>query len=178
MTNLLWLLIFVVIGLVVLGFPVRLIACVFSAKTRQQVRRRWFLHTVWGLFTLFIVVAVSVPDYSDYTVRARVSEGFAIGARTKTAVSEFWLQNGRFPSNNTEVGIEQSPNSRYVQNLTVDEGGKVTVTFTNDDVLSSDARGRTIVFTPESVENEVKWYCTGGTMPYRYRPANCRPDKR
>ena len=35
---------------------------------------------------LGILLAIAIPAYSDYTIRARVSEGLNVAAATKTAV--------------------------------------------------------------------------------------------
>lgn len=79
-----------------------------------------------------ILAAVAVPQYQQYTVRSQVTEGLAMAAEFKTAVSEFYSARGTAPADNTAVGLEVATNytGNYVTQILVD-GGDIQVTFGN-----------------------------------------------
>ena len=52
-----------------------------------------------------ILAAIAIPQYAEYTNRARVSEGLQLAAGAKTAVSEFYSANNAYPSSNPEAGL-------------------------------------------------------------------------
>jgi len=119
-----------------------------------------------------ILAAVAIPAYSDYTIRAKVTEGVGMAAAAKTAVSEYRLSKAGFPSTNASAGISTTISSPYVSSLTVGAGGIITVTFTA--TASSEIAAETLIFTPSFASATVQWTCTGGTLDLKYRPANCR----
>ena len=63
-----------------------------------------------------ILAAIAIPAYQDYTIRAQVSEGLNLSAGAKAAVTEFFQDQGAFPANNVEAGIETPGNilGKYV----------------------------------------------------------------
>ncbi len=44
-----------------------------------------------------ILAAIAIPAYQNYTIRAQVTEGLSLAAGWKTAISEYYAQNGAFP---------------------------------------------------------------------------------
>ena len=44
-----------------------------------------------------ILAAIAIPAYSDYTIRAQVSEGLNLSSGAKAAVTEFFQDQGAFP---------------------------------------------------------------------------------
>ncbi len=163
------------VALVVLGLFARLIACLFSAKSRRTVRRHWLLHTLWGLVAVLIVPVVLIPANCDYSTRAKVSEGFALAAEAKTAVTEFWVEHGSLPASNEEAGISRTISSQYVDAVVISEEGVITVRYVRTDLLPDHVRGRTIVTRPVIINGKLEWDCTGGDVPAKERPVQCRP---
>ncbi|MGC8731956.1 MAG: pilin, partial [Halothiobacillaceae bacterium] len=45
-----------------------------------------------------ILAAIALPQYRDYIVRARVTEGINLASSVKAAVAEYWATNGSFIS--------------------------------------------------------------------------------
>ncbi|HFB5975759.1 TPA: pilin [Neisseria gonorrhoeae] len=56
-----------------------------------------------------ILAAVALPAYQDYTARAQVSEAILLAEGQKSAVTEYYLNNGKWPENNTSAGVASPP---------------------------------------------------------------------
>ena len=121
-----------------------------------------------------ILAAVAIPAYSDYTARAKVSDGVSLANGAKTAITENLLLND--PANGglsfasgstTNLSI---PASENVDIVAVDAGGTITVTF--DTTVVDPAA--TMTFVPNETAGGVSWDCTGGTLASNLRPSNCR----
>ncbi len=52
-----------------------------------------------------ILAAIAIPAYQDYTKRAHVAEGMTLAGGSKTAIAEFYMSNGVFPSTNASAGL-------------------------------------------------------------------------
>ncbi|ENT1737493.1 pilin, partial [Neisseria gonorrhoeae] len=50
-----------------------------------------------------ILAAVALPAYQDYTARAQVSEAILLAEGQKSAVTEYYLNNGIWPENNGDA---------------------------------------------------------------------------
>ena len=118
-----------------------------------------------------ILAAVAIPDYQDYTIRAKVSEGIGLAAAAKTSVSEFRLSSNAMPTGNSSAGISTNITSQYVTGVQVGANGVITVGLNQASV----GTGGSIVFTPTFNNSTVDWGCTAGsTVLDKYLPANCR----
>ncbi|EOF8874306.1 pilin [Neisseria gonorrhoeae] len=53
-----------------------------------------------------ILAAVALPAYQDYTARAQVSEAILLAEGQKSAVTEYYLNNGKWPKDNDEAGTD------------------------------------------------------------------------
>ena len=78
-----------------------------------------------------ILAAVAIPAYSDYTIKARVSEGAAMSGAAKTAVDIYFSENGTLngADTNSLVNISSagSYSAEYVSAVTVGTGGEITI---------------------------------------------------
>jgi type IV pilus assembly protein PilA len=119
-----------------------------------------------------ILAAIALPAYEDYTKRAYVSDGINLVTLVRTAVSEHYVSENVWPTNNLEVGISASTdiNGNSVKGVAVNQS-LITITY-NNKVLDDG----TITFRA-NVQNGavINWVCTGGTVPMNYRPPVCRP---
>ena len=125
---------------------------------------------------LGILLAIAIPAYSDYTVRARVSEGLNVSAAAKAAVSETRLSNGAWPSSNITAGLPRSISSTYVASLEVGASGTILITYeTGTNKIPELGTNNTLQLTPSFNGNTVRWECTNTTgVEPRFRPARCR----
>lgn len=123
-----------------------------------------------------ILAALALPAYQDYAIRAKVSEGLGLFSATKSSVVESYTANGTLPTSNAAAGLAPaaSISGGAVQSVTVGAGAEVTILFNNTLGGSPTANNTTIAFTPTLSDNGFVWTCTGGTLPDKYRPANCR----
>ena len=127
-----------------------------------------------------ILAAIALPAYQDYTVRAKVSEIMVIASKDKTSISEFFISRGEMPADSDEAGIQDSTSgalqSTYLSDVVYEFDDSLTarVSYTATNLVDS-ANGEDIVF--EGIgdnETGVQWTCSQGTMPKKYRAANCR----
>ena len=125
---------------------------------------------------LGILLAIAIPAYSDYTVRARVSEGLNVATATKTGVSETRLSTGTFPTTNAEAGVSLTISSTYVTSLTVGTAGTILITYNNGaNKIPELGAGNSLVLVPTFTNGTVRWECDTGSVVTKFRPARCRP---
>jgi type IV pilus assembly protein PilA len=122
-----------------------------------------------------ILAAIAIPAYQDYTVRARVSEGFSLAVSAKTLV----IENAGNGNTNLAAGFIAPTPTGDVASVNVDgTNGQITITYQSAVPASTlifeplDNSGALVPGTPPV--GRVTWRCTGGTLNGRYRPANCR----
>lgn len=131
-----------------------------------------------------ILAAIAIPAYSDYTIRAQVSEGMNLSAAAKAATTEFYQDQGVFPANNTQAGLAANTeiSGNYVSQVTVGTGaaGRIVVTYSNTAPFTANAsiNGALLELSPVTSAGSVSWTCqarTGvlSTSP-QWLPAACR----
>ncbi|MGE9781048.1 pilin, partial [Neisseria gonorrhoeae] len=71
-----------------------------------------------------ILAAVALPAYQDYTARAQVSEAILLAEGQKSAVAGYYLNNGKWPKDNTSAGVASASKiiGKYVKSVTVANG--------------------------------------------------------
>ncbi len=122
-----------------------------------------------------ILAAIAIPAYQDYTIRAQVSEGLSLASGGKTAIAEFWQDNGSWPGNNFAAGLSSpaSISGKYVQSLTI-SGAQISVVFGNQANASLVGAGNLILTATGNASSSVEWSCTGSTLPGKWLPSICR----
>ena len=122
-----------------------------------------------------ILAAVAIPAYQDYTIRAKVSDVLVVASAARTSVAEFYLSTGDMPSSTNAAGIStDAAQSQYISAIgfaTSNGGTELTYTLTG---LGPDANNTTFIYQVYGGTAGVTVDCTGGTLPAKYRPANCR----
>ena len=122
-----------------------------------------------------ILAAIAIPAYSDYTIRAQVSEGITLAGGAKAAVSEFVMDTGRFPSDNATAGIAQAASISGKYTTSVENtDGVLEITYGGTDGHPN-IGGATLNLSARTSTGSVVWACpTSGTVQPKYRPATCR----
>ncbi|HEZ1361163.1 TPA: pilin [Neisseria meningitidis] len=106
-----------------------------------------------------ILAAVALPAYQDYTARAQVSEAILLAEGQKSAVTEYYLNHGIWPANNTSAGVASSTDikGKYVQSVTV-ANGVVTAQMASSGV-NKEIQGRKLSLWAKRQNGSVKWFC-------------------
>jgi len=123
-----------------------------------------------------ILAAIAIPAYQDYTIRAQVSEGLNLSGGAKAAVTEYYQDQGTFPTSNAEAGLEAAANitGKYVATVTVVDPGLIQVAYGGPDV-NANINGAVLTMTPTNQGGSVSWACTGdATLVAKWLPAACR----
>ena len=127
---------------------------------------------------LGILLAIAIPTYQYYTIRARMSEGIAALSAAKLAVAEFRLSEGSFPTSRAAAGFD-TPDTQYISNISVDDGILATpVIIAEMDETETRAPGDIdIVLVPSFSGNAVVWQCGylgAHAAQARFLPSSCR----
>ncbi len=124
---------------------------------------------------LGILMAIAIPAYQDYTVRAKISEGMNLAGAAKLAVAETRQTRGSFQAaQNASYGLPTAASIRgnNVASVTIGAAGIITIAYSND----SNIQGSDLILTPTlGTQGSVSWTCTGGSVLAKFRPSNCRP---
>ncbi|MCL6071619.1 pilin [Neisseria meningitidis] len=107
-----------------------------------------------------ILAAVALPAYQDYTARAQVSEAILLAEGQKSAVTEYYLNHGEWPKNNTSAGVASTPSDikgKYVKEVTV-ANGVITATMLSSGV-NKEIQGKKLSLWAKRQDGSVKWFC-------------------
>ncbi|HEZ4112693.1 TPA: pilin [Neisseria meningitidis] len=107
-----------------------------------------------------ILAAVALPAYQDYTARAQVSEAILLAEGQKSAVTEYYLNHGEWPGNNTSAGVASTPSDikgKYVQKVEVAKG-VITATMLSSGV-NKEIQGKKLSLWAKRQDGSVKWFC-------------------
>lgn len=138
---------------------------------------------------------MALPAYQNYTVKAKMSEVVLAASACRTTITEVaqTTTSSTLPDANN-WGCEQNADgtdgapTKYVESITTDNTGVITVKTTTAADLPTDAQGKSITLTPYTDENTAltnddageviyKWVCgpasTDG-VPNTYLPGSCQ----
>ncbi|HEZ5418461.1 TPA: pilin [Neisseria meningitidis] len=106
-----------------------------------------------------ILAAVALPAYQDYTARAQVSEAILLAEGQKSAVTEYYLNHGIWPGDNSSAGVATSSKikGKYVKEVTV-ANGVVTATMLSSGV-NKEIQGKKLSLWAKRQNGSVKWFC-------------------
>ena len=129
-----------------------------------------------------ILVALAVPAYQDYTIRAKVGECINAAAVPKLQISEYYETVGNFPADVNEAGIVNSGLSQYCLGYTAYvPSTNVNAVFEIDiNEAAVGTKGGTL--QPEMLGSSnagggVDWHCSRGATlagDLKYLPSTCR----
>ncbi|EMU3517265.1 pilin [Neisseria gonorrhoeae] len=91
--------------------------------------------------------------------RAQVSEAILLAEGQKSAVTEYYLNNGTWPANNGDAGVASASEikGKYVESVTV-EKGVVTATM-NPSGVNKEIQGKRLSLWAKRQAGSVKWFC-------------------
>lgn len=134
------------------------------------------VHRGFTLIELMIViailstlVAIAMPAYQNYSIRAKNSECLNLATAAKIAVGEGMHVLAEFSADGTAYG--NSGDTRYCASITIDDDGIITATTrgTSGDPLAI------FELTPERNAAAITWTCREtNSAPTSQLPAKCR----
>ncbi|EMS4326097.1 pilin, partial [Neisseria gonorrhoeae] len=123
--------------------------------------------------------------------RAQVSEAILLAEGQKSAVTEYYLNHGEWPENNTSAGVASASDikGKYVKEVKV-EKGVVTATMASSNV-NKEIQGKKLSLWAKRENGSVKWFCgqpvkrdannndtvaadNGGKIDTKHLPSTCR----
>ncbi|HGT1989858.1 TPA: pilin, partial [Neisseria gonorrhoeae] len=127
--------------------------------------------------------------------RAQVSEAILLAEGQKSAVTEYYLNNGKWPADNGAAGVASASDikGKYVKEVKV-ENGVVTATMKSDGV-NKEIKGKRLSLWGRREAGSVKWFCgqpvkrakaddandtvaadTAGKIETKHLPSTCRDE--
>ncbi|MBW3938855.1 prepilin-type N-terminal cleavage/methylation domain-containing protein [Neisseria meningitidis] len=142
-----------------------------------------------------ILAAVALPAYQDYTARAQVSEAILLAEGQKSAVTEYYLNHGEWPGNNSSAGVASASDikGKYVEKVEVAKG--VVTAEMKSTGVNNEIKGKKLSLWAKRQDGSVKWFCgqpvtrdanntaddavkadtgTNGKIDTKHLPSTCR----
>ncbi|EMR8545232.1 pilin, partial [Neisseria gonorrhoeae] len=91
--------------------------------------------------------------------RAQVSEAILLAEGQKSAVTEYYLNHGKWPANNGDAGVASASDikGKYVESVTV-TNGVVTAKMASTGV-NKEIKGKKLSLWAKRQDGSVKWFC-------------------
>ncbi|ENY1235315.1 pilin, partial [Neisseria gonorrhoeae] len=91
--------------------------------------------------------------------RAQVSEAILLAEGQKSAVTEYYLNHGIWPENNTSAGVASASDikGKYVESVTVANG--VVTAKMKPSGVNKEIQGKRLSLWAKRENGSVKWFC-------------------
>ncbi|HFB8579991.1 TPA: pilin, partial [Neisseria gonorrhoeae] len=91
--------------------------------------------------------------------RAQVSEAILLAEGQKSAVTEYYLNNGEWPKDNTSAGVASASDikGKYVKSVTVAKG--VVTAQMNSSGVNKEIKDKRLSLWAKRQDGSVKWFC-------------------
>ncbi|EMS5464608.1 pilin, partial [Neisseria gonorrhoeae] len=91
--------------------------------------------------------------------RAQVSEAILLAEGQKSAVTEYYLNHGKWPSDNSAAGVANPTEikGKYVESVTVEKG--VVTAKMKPSGVNKEIQGKKLSLWAKRENGSVKWFC-------------------
>ncbi|EMU5249102.1 pilin [Neisseria gonorrhoeae] len=91
--------------------------------------------------------------------RAQVSEAILLAEGQKSAVTEYYLNHGKWPENNDSAGVASASKiiGKYVKSVTVANG--VVTAQMNPSGVNNEIKDKRLSLWAKREDGSVKWFC-------------------
>lgn len=114
------------------------------------------------------LTAIAIPQYAEYTQRAKVSTALAAAKTATDAVSEYYRRNSTLPLSLLEAGIDRGLAG---QRLLYDpQDGTIAMPM----ALPGNQTGTLQLSPVYFPDGSIVWICVSHSIPEKYLPGQCR----
>ena len=143
-----------------------------TLRTMKQQGGFTLIELMIVIAILAILMAIAIPAYQDYTVRAQLSECVSIVGGAKTFVAETSSSQGELVTagDYSDFTAPADLADGNCSALSIDAGGVITVT-------AGAGPGGDLTFTPSqtALSDSIEWECTAAnTFEPNQLPNECR----
>lgn len=121
-----------------------------------------------------ILAAIAIPMYQSYSIRTQVTEGINLSSGAKVAVSDYFMNTGGWPTNNSVAGLALATEivGDYTAQVAV-SNNVIQIQFGNS--AHSQINGQSVTLTGADSNGSVTWTCaSGGGIDDSNLPSVCR----
>jgi type IV pilus assembly protein PilA len=125
-----------------------------------------------------ILASIAIPAYQNYTIRSQVTEGLSLADGWKTSISEYYAQNGSFPTCSTTastgaagcISVSGAVTGKYVGSIAIPaaKAGQIVITYSGSQANAKLNNGtfNVLSLSPGLDANfDVIWVCGTAATP-------------
>ena len=128
-----------------------------------------------------ILAAIAIPQYQDYTIRAKLSEVASAASGDTLKLTESYQTNGEWPEA-SDVTITENGDLDTIKTVTYQPSGSplgedetadsTTIAYTVDNIADGVDDG-TMTYTATSSGANMKWKCSSSDIDENLLPGDC-----
>lgn len=117
------------------------------------------------VYIIFILAAIAIPAYQDYTVKAKLSAAVVESTPTRSALTEYYSAHHAVPKTLADIGAPQQ----------LADGSRIALNADNM-VLTVTTKQGELIFTPLITDDKrLVWRCENGAgIKSKQLPPSCR----